>query len=127
MADDHQSGDDLLKLFRSSSTTRRSRRGYLRLDPTHVLDSNDPKTNGTEAAGASVLASPAARASPSPSLKKSPSTSASRTKSHPLFSFFDKSSRKKPKVKPELMRYMEYIKEGGTWDPNSNRPVIYFK
>ncbi|KAG9449693.1 hypothetical protein H6P81_009658 [Aristolochia fimbriata] len=127
MADDLQPGDDLLKMFRSSSASRKSRRGYVRLDPAHVPADNDAK--GAEAvAKTAVLASPAAaRASPGPSLKKSASTSASRTKSHPLFSFFDPSSRKKPKMKPELVRYLEYIKEGGTWDPTTNRPVIYFK
>ncbi|KAL7614059.1 uncharacterized protein LOC111897370 [Lactuca sativa] len=48
------------------------------------------------------------------------------SKVHPLFSLFEKRSRrKKATAKPEFSRYMQYLKEGGSWDSNSNMPVIY--
>ncbi|KAK1302917.1 hypothetical protein QJS10_CPB12g00034 [Acorus calamus] len=65
-----------------------------------------------------------------PPLVRQPSkSSGGAAKSHPLFNLMDapKKKGKKAMAKPELVRYMEYIKEAGTWDPNSNRPVIYFK
>lgn len=45
----------------------------------------------------------------------------------PLFSIFEKRRRKKATAKPEFARYMEYVKEGGTWDAKSNMPVIHYK
>ncbi|OVA07070.1 hypothetical protein BVC80_1117g78 [Macleaya cordata] len=48
-------------------------------------------------------------------------------KTHPLFNISDLRRSKKAMAKPEFLRYMEYIKEGGTWNPDSNNPVIYFK
>ncbi|KAI3794231.1 hypothetical protein L1987_36860 [Smallanthus sonchifolius] len=48
------------------------------------------------------------------------------SKLHPLFSLFERKSRKKKATaKPEFSRYMQYLKEGGTWDANSVKPVIY--
>ncbi|KAI3747740.1 hypothetical protein L6452_10359 [Arctium lappa] len=48
------------------------------------------------------------------------------SKVHPLFSLFEKRSRKKKATaKPEFSRYMQYLKEGGFWDANSSKPVIY--
>ncbi|KAL8143390.1 hypothetical protein V2J09_016422 [Rumex salicifolius] len=38
-----------------------------------------------------------------------------KNKSHPVFSLFN-SRRKKMSAKPELVRYMEYLKEDGRWD-----------
>jgi hypothetical protein len=49
------------------------------------------------------------------------------TKSHPLFSLFGDRRKKKTTAKPEFARYIEYLKEGGVWDKNSNIPVIYYK
>lgn len=49
------------------------------------------------------------------------------TKSHPLFSLFNGRRKKKTTAKPEFARYLEYLKEGGVWDMNSNTPVIYYK
>jgi hypothetical protein len=49
------------------------------------------------------------------------------TKSHPLFSLFNARRKKKTTAKPEFARYLEYLKEGGVWDMNSNMPVIYYK
>ncbi|KAI4325467.1 hypothetical protein MLD38_030865 [Melastoma candidum] len=39
-------------------------------------------------------------------------------KSHPLFGLFDGSWRKKAAARPELARYLAYVKEGGVWDAN---------
>ena len=48
------------------------------------------------------------------------------SKVHPLFSLLEKRSRKKKATaKPEFSRYMQYLKEGGIWDANSPKPVIY--
>ncbi|XP_024981827.1 uncharacterized protein LOC112518358 [Cynara cardunculus var. scolymus] len=48
------------------------------------------------------------------------------SKVHPLFSLFERRSRKKKATaKPEFSRYMQYLKEGGFWDSNSSKPVIY--
>ncbi|KAI3798876.1 hypothetical protein L1987_34160 [Smallanthus sonchifolius] len=45
---------------------------------------------------------------------------------HPLFSLFERRSRKKKATaKPEFARYMQYLKEGGIWEANSVKPVIY--
>ncbi|THG17932.1 uncharacterized protein LOC114267822 [Camellia sinensis] len=47
---------------------------------------------------------------------------------HPWFGLFDRRRRrKKATAKPEVARYLEYVKEGGVWDVNSNMPVIYYK
>ncbi|XP_027347902.1 uncharacterized protein LOC113859293 [Abrus precatorius] len=48
-------------------------------------------------------------------------------KSHPLLSFLDLRRKKKTTARPEFARYLEYLKEGGMWDLNSNKPVIYYK
>lgn len=45
----------------------------------------------------------------------------------PIFSIFEKRRRKKATAKPEFARYMEYVKEGGTWDAKLNMPVIHYK
>ncbi|XP_056170022.1 uncharacterized protein LOC115668894 [Syzygium oleosum] len=47
-------------------------------------------------------------------------------KSHPLFSLFDSRRKKKITARPELARYLEYVKEGGLWGADSNKPVIYY-
>lgn len=48
------------------------------------------------------------------------------SKLHPLFSLFERKSRKKKATaKPEFSRYMQYLKEGGVWHANSTKPVIY--
>ncbi|KAK4262147.1 hypothetical protein QN277_027738 [Acacia crassicarpa] len=52
---------------------------------------------------------------------------ATKEKSHPLFSFMDFRRKKKPTSRPEFVRYLEYLKEGGVWDLNSNKPVIHYK
>lgn len=49
------------------------------------------------------------------------------SKIHPIFSIFEKRRRKKATSKPEFARYLEYVKEGGLWDVNSNVPVMHYK
>ena len=50
-----------------------------------------------------------------------------KEKSHPLFSFFNLRRKKKTTARPEFTRYLEYVKEGGMWDLDNNKPVIYYK
>ncbi|KAL8152027.1 hypothetical protein V2J09_021835 [Rumex salicifolius] len=52
------------------------------------------------------------------------SSKKSKTKSHPVFSLFGGRWRKKMTAKPEFARYMEYLKEGGRWDKDNNKPVF---
>ncbi|CAN8278659.1 unnamed protein product [Cochlearia groenlandica] len=75
-------------------------------------------------------------------VKKTPKEKPSGGSIHPLFRFFEGSSQRKKKTtktttttkkknsvkaKPEFARYLEYVKEGGVWDPNSNAPVIHYR
>ncbi|XP_028774634.1 uncharacterized protein LOC114731591 [Neltuma alba] len=60
-------------------------------------------------------------------LQRQPTKKTTKEKSHPLFSFMDFRRKKKPTSRPEFVRYLEYLKEGGMWDLNSNKPVIYYK
>ncbi|XVE82589.1 hypothetical protein DITRI_Ditri16bG0017600 [Diplodiscus trichospermus] len=68
---------------------------------------------------------------PEKSKAKTSSSSSNKkvTKSatHPLFSLFDGRRKKKTTAKPEFVRYLEYLREGGMWDMNANMPVIYYK
>ncbi|XP_052195389.1 uncharacterized protein LOC127803304 [Diospyros lotus] len=109
---------------------RASSRGYERL--------------GEEPSSAAVLEAKLKRVTSSPakflgSLRKStrdqpkaPANSPAKqakkvSKIHPLFSLFvDKRRKKAATAKPEFARYMEYLKEGGSWDVNSNAPVMYY-
>ncbi|XP_054809318.1 uncharacterized protein LOC129311216 [Prosopis cineraria] len=50
-----------------------------------------------------------------------------KKESHPIFSFMDFRGNKKTTARPEMARYVEYLKEGGMWDLDSNEPVIYYK
>ncbi|OIW11013.1 hypothetical protein TanjilG_22820 [Lupinus angustifolius] len=50
-----------------------------------------------------------------------------KEKIHPLFNLLDFHRKKKTMAKPELSRYLDYLKEGGIWDSDSNKPVIYYK
>lgn len=62
-------------------------------------------------------------------LQRNPTKKAnnSEKKSHPLLSFLALRRKKKTTAKPEFARYLEYLKEGGMWDFNSNKPVMYYK
>lgn len=62
-----------------------------------------------------------------PQAKSEAKQSKKASKIHPIFSFFDGRLRKKMTAKPEFSRYLQYIKEGGIWDANSNKPAIYYK
>lgn len=51
------------------------------------------------------------------------------SKVHPFFSLFDMSQkrRKKATAKPEVSRYLEYMREGGgvgIWDMKAEKPVV---
>ncbi|KAM7265573.1 hypothetical protein ACFE04_003256 [Oxalis oulophora] len=51
---------------------------------------------------------------------------------HPLFSLFNTPKKSKKKTttttsKPEFSRYLEYLKEGGIWDLNSDMPGMLGK
>ncbi|KAE9597859.1 hypothetical protein Lal_00029542 [Lupinus albus] len=58
------------------------------------------------------------------SLQRNPTK---KKKIHPLLSFLDFGRKKKTTAKPEFSRYLEYLREGGIWDLNSNKPIIYYK
>ncbi|KAG7633975.1 unnamed protein product [Arabidopsis thaliana] len=70
-------------------------------------------------------------------VKKTPTAKPTGGSVHPLFSFFDVHFQRKKKkttkkkslatAKPEFARYMEYVREGGVWDPSSNAPVIHYR
>lgn len=60
-------------------------------------------------------------------LQRQSTKKSTKEKSHPLFSFMDFRRKKKPTSRPEVVRYLEYLKEGGMWDLNSNKPVIHYK
>ncbi|KAI0492887.1 hypothetical protein KFK09_027163 [Dendrobium nobile] len=59
--------------------------------------------------------------------KKAAGAAAHSSKGHPVLNFFGASNKEKAAAKPEMMRYLEYMKEAGTWEPSSDSPVIYFK
>ncbi|KAG7560394.1 hypothetical protein ISN45_Aa05g019270 [Arabidopsis thaliana x Arabidopsis arenosa] len=76
---------------------------------------------------------------PVPELKKTPTVKPTGGGPvHPLLSFFDVHFQRKKKkkttkkkslatAKPEFARYLEYVKEGGVWDPSSNAPAIHYR
>lgn len=49
------------------------------------------------------------------------------SKIHPVFGIFEKRRGKKATAKPEFARYIEYVKEGGLWDVETNVPVMHYK
>ncbi|GAU36013.1 hypothetical protein TSUD_211510 [Trifolium subterraneum] len=58
---------------------------------------------------------------------KKVNSKSNKKSTHPLLSFLDFRRKKKTTARPEFARYIEYLKEGGMWDLNSNKPVIYYK
>uniref|UniRef100_A0A1J3EXG7 Uncharacterized protein n=1 Tax=Noccaea caerulescens TaxID=107243 RepID=A0A1J3EXG7_NOCCA len=117
-------------MFRAMST-RKIHGGY------EKLGEEEPRLKRVTSVPASVYGN---SRNPIEEVKKTPTTPSSVKSSgssvHPLFSFFDvrfqrkkKKTTKKssPTAKPEFARYMEYVKEGGVWDPNSNSPVIHYR
>ncbi|CAN6452956.1 unnamed protein product [Victoria cruziana] len=45
---------------------------------------------------------------------------------HPLTRFSDTSDCRKMIRRPEIARYLHYLKEGGRWEADSDRPVMHF-
>ncbi|KAM7516231.1 hypothetical protein LguiA_005814 [Lonicera macranthoides] len=108
-------------------TIRRSRKGYDRLadDSSNFLEAKlksttSLPTNLFSSSKKAIKEKRFADRSVEKEVKKA-------SKIHPVFSIFEKRRRKRATAKPEFARYMEYLKEGGVWDLNSNMPVIYYK
>ncbi|KAG0458266.1 hypothetical protein HPP92_023423 [Vanilla planifolia] len=91
----------------SSLLPQKSRRGYRRL-------LSRPRSADASAEGVGEKKKDAAGVAPRPS-------------SHPLLKLLRASNKEKAVAQPEFLRYLEYTREAGTWDPSSDRPVLYFK
>ncbi|RDY09346.1 hypothetical protein CR513_06281, partial [Mucuna pruriens] len=121
-------------MFRSTST-RRGPAKYEKLDKEYVANgtSNEefkrsrslPSRASMKMAIGSTFGDTNLQRNPTKKANSNPKDK--EKKSHPLFSFFDLRRKKKATARPELARYLEYVKEGGMWDLNSNKPVIYYK
>ncbi|MFS8010535.1 hypothetical protein Hanom_Chr14g01298231 [Helianthus anomalus] len=106
-------------MFRSMST-RKVHRGYEQLisEPTIDDQSSETKMLRSTTLPANFFGEPPVKFIEKQVKKAS--------KIHPFFSLFERRSRKKKATaKPEFSRYMQYLKEGGIWDANSIKPVIY--
>ncbi|XP_058082692.1 uncharacterized protein LOC131230748 [Magnolia sinica] len=117
-----------------SSIFKKSRRGYERLgdDSASLLSDLKSPSVVIEEKGNEEVAVRMASVTKNHTWKMTDSNvvklSTKVIKSHPLLSYFHASRRKKATtLKPEFIRYLEYVKEGGVWDPHSNRPIMYFK
>ncbi|KAA8531903.1 hypothetical protein F0562_006380 [Nyssa sinensis] len=106
-------------MFRALST-RRSGRGYDRLadEPSGgVLQAKLKRTTSVPAEvpfGSSSKKLTAESNFAANSSVKQPKTA---SKIHPIFGLFDSRRRKKATAKPEIARYLEYVKEGGLANP----------
>ncbi|RWV85275.1 hypothetical protein GW17_00052949 [Ensete ventricosum] len=98
-----------------ASGRRRSRRGYRRL---LSRQSSFDLAKGDEAMTTTTTAETVSE------LKRSNTTR--EIKAHPLIRIMEKPP-KKATATPEFLRYLEYMREAGTWLPNSDAPAIYFK
>ncbi|KAJ8641382.1 hypothetical protein MRB53_018076 [Persea americana] len=139
----------LLAMYRAS-VHQKSRHGYHRLGQETISDPSEPKIAKTPIKAKKVTILPvrmlkttkttkpetmlktAKTTKPETTVSVPPQTTKcstrDATRSHPLLNFLGTSRRKKvATLKPEFIRYLEYMKEGGRWDADSNRPVIYFK
>ncbi|KAF5768910.1 hypothetical protein HanXRQr2_Chr14g0642061 [Helianthus annuus] len=106
-------------MFRSMST-RKVHRGYEQLisEPTIDDQSSEAKMLRSTTLPANFFGEPPVKFIEKQVKKAS--------KIHPFFSMFERrSGKKKATAKPEFSRYMQYLKEGGIWDANSIKPVIY--
>ncbi|KAJ4822946.1 hypothetical protein Tsubulata_000299, partial [Turnera subulata] len=123
----------LMAMFRAMSVRRNPMR-YERFgeEPTASL-LLDAKLERTKSVPAFVFGSPKSSRQKlevvylggnAPLVKPAP-PSKKPAKSHPLFSLFRR--KKNPTPNPELARYLEYLKEGGMWDVEANKPVIHYK
>ncbi|KOM45175.1 hypothetical protein LR48_Vigan06g048100 [Vigna angularis] len=114
-------------MFRSTST-RKSPSRYEKLDKEH----GDSGTSNEDFKRSTSLPSRAmASTFGEMNLQRNPTKKGSskpkEKKIHPLLSLFDFRRKKTTTARPEFARYLEYVKEGGMWDTNSNKPVIYYK
>ncbi|WOL14489.1 hypothetical protein Cni_G23269 [Canna indica] len=99
-----------------SSEFRKSRRGYRRLFSRHSsLDAADQSDEAVTTTRRTLIKG-----------RPPNSTSSREIKAHPIIKILEAPS-KKATAKPEFLRYLEYMKEAGSWEPNSDRPIIYFK
>lgn len=60
---------------------------------------------------------------------KKPSAKKNKKKavdSHPVLKILD-TPTKRATSRPEFLRYLEYVKEAGSWGVDSERPSIYYK
>ncbi|XP_055961509.1 uncharacterized protein LOC130015424 [Mercurialis annua] len=126
-------------------STRTSRRGYQRLvaDESLVSSTTDIRRGcqrlvTDERAATSLLHGNLKRSTTLPAklprcakvndIKVKPaSKKLTKIAAHPLFTLFDSRRKKKTTANPELTRYLQYMREGGTWNANSNMPVIFYK
>lgn len=116
-------------MFRAFST-RRSRGRYERLSDDQPADVPQEKLKRATSLPARIFSTSRKLASELSSPRNSHhevKPAKNVTKSHPLFSLFDSRPKKKTTAKPEFSRYLEYVKEGGLWDMNLNKPVIHYK
>lgn len=110
-------------------STRRSHRGYDQLGKEQPLVGAEEaqlkrvKSLPAGVFGSSKKLAPESTSQPNPLSKQTKKAS----KSHPLFGLFYGRRKGKTTAKPEFSRYIEYVREGGVWDTNSNTPVIHFK
>ena len=115
-------------------SVRRSRR-YERLVDESTIELLEVNLKRAKSVPASRVFGDKNKLAPLPELgfitKKAPekpaAKKASKNVSHPLFSLFYGSRKRKTTAKPEFARYLEYVKEGGLWDTKSNMPVLYYK
>jgi len=114
-------------MFKSTST-RKSPSRYEKLDKEHGGSgtSNEDFKRSTSLPSRS-MASTFGEMNLQRNPTKKDSSKPKEKKIHPLLSLFDFRRKKKTTARPEFARYLEYVKEGGMWDTNSNKPVIYYK
>nr|XP_043634382.1 uncharacterized protein LOC122605493 [Erigeron canadensis] len=121
-------------MFRAMST-KKNRGGYSPLVngkvPVDDITLGDPKMNRcntlpSNVFGESVVPFGFAPSTPVRVIHAVEKEVKKASKMHPIFAIFERRSRKKKATaKPEFARYMQYLKEGGSWNANSSRPVIY--
>ncbi|KAK7367378.1 hypothetical protein VNO80_09390 [Phaseolus coccineus] len=113
-------------MFRSTSTRKRPAR-YEKLDKEY---GGSGTSNEDFKRSTSLPSRAMASTFGEMNLQRNPTKKGSskpKEKIHPLLSFFDFRRKKKTTAGPEFARYLEYVKEGGMWDINANKPVIYYK
>ncbi|KAG6523084.1 uncharacterized protein LOC122048058 [Zingiber officinale] len=103
----------------NASEFRWSRRGYRRLSSRqHSFD----LAENAETTVATTTTTPTT--SFPTTLKRSKTTR--DVKAHPVMRILQAPSKKET-ARPEFLRYLEYVREAGSWDPTSDKPTIYFK